>query len=850
MKKETIIRQNPCDREMHVLLTGCFFLFMAMELLGRGSGQSLWADRIVRAASLVSSTGFFLLTGYVFHRSIRTQTEENTKAWLLYSAAGCGLIFLFLAFGQTFAEHISMKDSLVDILTAVMVPSVSLLFCSLTALLILVWACFGAVRRIVSSAKLSWTAAVVCLLTSMFQAGEESYTFMEMFLGTEKLISVPVCSYFAYFLAGAWLERKKPGFQLKPATGTLAVTAVSTGLYWTVMRPLSLVLLSAFPLYLLYVAAECIGDLTLRFRTLRKGCDLVWPVFWIGSALLFLMRRKNIASDISVQWMVLLTILLILIIGAAVTCWNIFIFVYEKTESYVQYHVKRKTAAYFLIFTIAFAAVLFVVFLEYFRTGTTFMMRVSGAGQNSPGILYFSGYMKELLASLLHGVYELPEYHVPSGSGTELTYGLILMFRFYLAGVSMSVLCLYFGKGYFQTFLASVAYVVSGYALQGGVMYPHFMIPMILLPLQILAIEEILRTGKWKFCTVITAAALFTGSAYLYMNTIAVGIYFLVRFFCRPEKEQRTWKVFLRTVLTACGAYILGIGMAYIVPVLMSDMYPGFGRAGVLNRIPSLFYYRADWLISCFMTFLTTADSPGKWLQLGYLPVAMFAVVFLFVRKGRKELKIFTVLAVLFMAFPLAGFVFSGCSHVTNRWCYMAALLAAFLVAECYEDIRCMSSADAKICGILTAVYGFLAYYGTYTSTRYTRYAFWILAAALIILILCQVDRKQIREPVKKCMLIVLMYATAAYQGFSLYHMDKMADKFAKRGETRKMVENIVFTAAEQTVELSDLTAALWIMAGSAGLFMILCIVGAVRKGMKKYGERKKKNRDGEMEQE
>ena len=198
------------------------------------------------------------------------------------------------------------------------------------------------------------------------------------------------------------------------------------------------------------------------------------------------------------------------------------------------------------------------------------------------------------------------------------------------------------------------------------------------------------------------------------------------------------------------------------------------------------------------MTFLTTANAPGEWLKLGYLPIAMFALVFLFLRKDRKELKIFTVLTVLFMAFPLAGFVFSGFSTVTNRWCYMAALLVAFIVAECYEDIRCMNAADAKVCGILTGIYGFLAYYGTYKSTRYTKYAFWILAVTWIILVLCQVDRKRIRESVKKSMLLVLMFVTVAYQGFSLYHMDGMTAGFTKRGEAMEMILNTPLTAVDQ----------------------------------------------------
>ena len=55
-----------------------------------------------------------------------------------------------------------------------------------------------------------------------------------------------------------------------------------------------------------------------------------------------------------------------------------------------------------------------------------------------------------------------------------------------------------------------------------------FMIPMILFPLLLIAIEEIIQGKRWYLCTILVAISLFSNYYFLYMNTVGMGIYFLV----------------------------------------------------------------------------------------------------------------------------------------------------------------------------------------------------------------------------------------------------------------------------------------------------------------------------------
>ena len=92
----------------------------------------------------------------------------------------------------------------------------------------------------------------------------------------------------------------------------------------------------------------------------------------------------------------------------------------------------------------------------------------------------------------------------------------------------------------------------------GGARHTMFMIAMIMLPLLVIAIEEILRGRRWQLCTIFVAVSLFSNYYYLYMNTLGLATYFLVRFFCQKEKEKRTFKNFMTKGLIISGSYLLG----------------------------------------------------------------------------------------------------------------------------------------------------------------------------------------------------------------------------------------------------------------------------------------------------
>ncbi len=768
MEKKIKAGRDSRGEMMNLLLFLCFFFYMILQFSGVSSAA---AARLGLLLYLVFVPGFVFLAGWYYGRS-RGCCAADRKKRLLAGAGCCYGLFFVLTFIHELLPAISGVSSaqrkyvLISVFTEVLsflhVPAVSALFLTLALMLLAVRVFDENICRLAENKKKLLLTGAVCLLTAFLQMKGETYELAAVFFGAAKQQAVPGVPYFAYFLFGMWLGEKDQRFDRRTAAAAAAVSALSLLLYRTPAKPLALVTLSAFPVYVLYGLSGFAPEFSRRFVSGRRRAPG-------GPA-----RRE----------------------------------------------IRHKTAVYFAVYTAAFSFLLFLVFFEYVRTGRTFIVLGDGTSQYFPRAIYVSRYLKKMVSDLLSGNFKLMMYDFRIGLGAEVSYSMeplyflfalfpkkymefaydfITVLRFYLAGLSMSVLCLYFKKGYFASFLASTVYVISGFPLYGATMHTNFMIPLIMLPLLILSIEEILRGRRWYLCTIFTAVSLYSNYYYLYMNTIAMGIYFLVRFFCR--KEKKTFKDFLKKGLVISGSYLLGVAMASIVLVTNFGVYLGSGRSGsVLIKTPSLFYYRPDWLVSCFLTFITTANSPGEWMKFGFLPIAMLAVVLLFMRKGRKELKILLLLSFIFTAFPLFGFIFSGFSSVLNRWCYMAALVAAFITADCLPDLYRMSRQEKTVCAAVILLYGILAFFGNYKNTGFTQAAFFLLAAAYLVLLVSQQDKKFLTGAVKRGLMILLTVVTVFWQGFSLFHMAERADSFMKKGGSAlKKVANTPLRAVEET---------------------------------------------------
>ena len=829
MGKEITVRQNRCDREMNFLLFGVFFLFLVVQMTTGQAGQGELARKLGGLFYIVFVPGFFFREGYRFFADARQEGAEEAGRRAYKNAVRLFAYYLLFAMGQIFLESgFSGGYSITAALTLQQIPSVSAVFLSLALVLVAAGIFSEQLGQAIEHRKTAcFVGGLICLFCAMLRVGGETYPLFAAVLGADGQAAVPAVPYFAFFLLGMWFGDCRPGFQWKYLAEAALISAAALLLCrLPVVKPLGLVLISFLPIYLVYIAAEGMSELTLRFRVAGFFWASMEPVILASSAAVFavavareLKLLDGIGSRLLIAGCASIPLALYLLIGLTVLSGRLC----ERGMVWFETRVKHKTATYFLLYTLAFLPIMALVFSTFLLLGRSFVWIGDGLTQYFPRAIYFSEYMRGLLSNLLQGNFTLPMYDFRNGMGSEIiysfeplyflhalfdeahmefAYNLVTILRFYLAGISSSILFLYFKKNYFSAFLGSVIYISCGFALYGGAKHTMFMIAMVMLPLLILAIEEIIRGRRWYLCTIMTAISLFSNYYFLYMNTIAMGIYFLVRFFCQKEKERRTFGKFLAKGLTISGSYLLGVAMSCIVLVTTFGSYIGSTRNGAaVIATPSLFFYSGQWLVSCFLNFIMTFSSLGYSLRLGYLPIALLAVVFLYTQKGKKEQKLLFAIAALFMLLPVAAFVFSGFSSIINRWCYIISLLVAFIVADSLPDMLQMKKRSLMVCAGAVLLYGFLALNGNTEltgSTPFAIVAFVELAATFAVLIVCQDKSPKLGRGMKRGMLLVLTSGMLFSQGFTEFTLGREIGRYMERDKTEEEITDTPLAALSE----------------------------------------------------
>lgn len=828
MKKVTTVRQNRCDEEMSFFLFGAYFLFLAMQRLAAPSARYVGAAGL--ALYWVFAPGFLFYLGYCYHRQKRISSPERAEKWLNHTT----LKYVLYFFGLMLLDEIlgnwaviflsedkeTLLSIIADVLSLIRISSIAAPFFAMALTLLAARVLDRALTRLNKSWKKTLLVGLLLLLCALLRSQQDLNPIIASFFGSELQSAIPCVPYFAFFLLGEWFEEKKPGFQWKTALICAAVTALSVVLYRTPCKNLASVTISFLPVYLVYVLSEGLAELTLRSRAVRAACRAMEPAFPVYAALVLILPTFGIGPFGIGKATVLSLILIAAVLIGFLATWACFRWYTAAADRFAG-RTRGRTALYFVIYTALFAVMTFLVFFPFLRYGRTLVWRQDSIPQYYPRAVYFANYIRDLVSNFLHGRFELPMYDFRFGMGSEVVYSMeplyflnalfgaehvetmqtvLILLRFYFAGITSSIFFLYFKKGYFATFLASAVYVFCGFSLYGGARHPMFMIAMVLLPLLILAIEEILRGQRWYLCTIFVALAMFSNYYFLYMSTFGMGVYFLVRYFCGPWKKS--FKGFIGKALVISGSYLLGAAMSCIILVSNIGVYAGSGRSGsAIIKTPSLFFYSAQWLLSCFMTFPTTVNAPGDWLRLGFLPLSFFAVVLLFLRKGRKELKALSVIAVVMMALPLFGFVLSGFSSITNRWCYMIALLVAYIVADCLPELFRMSRRELVICAAAVGIYAYLAFFGSCRVTQYTKLAAIFLAVIFVLLLLTQENRQRLSQRGRQCLLVLLTFAMVFYNGFTIFDLSGVYREYGKPGLVQAAAEDTPMAA---TQELKD----------------------------------------------
>lgn len=383
---------------------------------------------------------------------------------------------------------------------------------------------------------------------------------------------------------------------------------------------------------------------------------------------------------------------------------------------------------YLLIYTILFSSLFFCVFSQLILQGKTLIWEADGATQYYPYLYYMGNYFRDIIESVVNGEFAVRMYDFALGMGddinsivrfhpldflsaivpgrfTEILYVFLVFLRMYLSGLSFSLFCFYWNKHRTHILAGSMMYVFCGYVLIYGMRHPTFHSPMIILPLLLVGAEQVIRKENGLLFAFMTALGFISNYYFMYMCSIAMACYVLLRFF-GVYKENRIKNFFIMGIRLVL-YYLLGMGMICVILLPTVIRLTDSMRLGESNMGNLFLYDNAARYYGWFMNLIAPYKNTGDSTSLNYAVILLPALTLLFTEKWKKHLtvKIALLIQCVGILVPLCGFVFSGFSDFSNRWIFIFSFTVCFACVTAFEKFTGITKKQMGIVGLAIIVY-------------------------------------------------------------------------------------------------------------------------------------------------
>lgn len=495
--------------------------------------------------------------------------------------------------------------------------------------------------------------------------------------------------------------------------------------------------------------------------------------------------------------------------------------------STVDHRTGRPYRSFFIRYTLLFLGISVLVFLPFLYTGRSFVNKVDGMPQYVVYLRYMGQYLRLCAEHILHGNLSFPLYDFSIGMGddigqivrfhpldflsvfvpsscTEVLYGVILLLRFYLAGVTFSLFAFYWntvpvsgekqGLAVSETNVlsGSLVYVFCGFMMIRVMNHPIYAAPFIVLPLLLTGAEKVLRGQGVSLFVFSVFLGFWSNYYFMYIMSAALFVYMLVRFFeeVSPAGVKSFFSLFLKMI------FLYALGLAMSMMTLLPTMYRYFSSARQVQTSDThsmLFYEDKRRYIAWFLNLISPYQSSGNGTDLNYAVIVLpcLAVLFALGRRRYRSLKKFLILDLIMLLVPFFGYVLAVFNNENNRWMFLISLCLGMTVVFTADQFAVLTKKQTA--AILLASGMFLAAVALQTVTRgfniYNMAAAVELILAVGALLICA-RRKVSVEAVRRVVLGITCLSVVC-SGFLTYEprFGAVAEDYVESGKTMSAYE-------------------------------------------------------------
>ncbi|MBQ9155464.1 MAG: YfhO family protein [Eubacterium sp.] len=368
----------------------------------------------------------------------------------------------------------------------------------------------------------------------------------------------------------------------------------------------------------------------------------------------------------------------------------------------------RRIILYFFCYTLLWLLIAGIAFSPFRAEKISLVWKIDGIPQYMIWLQYTGKYIRGLLKQIPRGIITFPMYDFNIGmgndirsffktepigflgiflrngtKGTSTLYAQLFGLRVYLIGIAFSCYGLYMRKDYRAVLAGALTYTFSSYTYYQVERHPQFVLAAVMLPLLLIGLEQIIRRKSCLLFAFLVALSLMGSYYFLYMNTLIMGCYALVRF--TDIYDTHRIREFFQMLARIIAAYLFGCGMSllFIMPTIAGFFQSARSSGGTgAKAVGSFLSYGKYRLLTEYMSLIAPVRQGESLTTISVCAFVIPALILLFMKRDRdkRSLKIGIIIGIVFLMVPLFGYIFSGFSTVNNRWSFAFVFLMAVTV--------------------------------------------------------------------------------------------------------------------------------------------------------------------------